>query len=82
MACLFANNSSFQVLRLRENCEENRMLCERFLSDYREIFEAKHSISQDGGDKLREGERGRDSTSCLLADLYLTLYHSTLARSF
>jgi len=35
------NISSFQVLRLRENCEENRMLCERFLSDYREIFEAK-----------------------------------------
>ena len=34
--------SRFQVIRLRENCEENRMLCERVLmSDYREIFEAK-----------------------------------------
>ena len=27
-------NSSFQVLRLREHCEENRTLCKRLLSDY------------------------------------------------
>ena len=45
------DNSSFQVLRLRENCEENRMICERFLSDYREIFEAQPRKSRDNHSK-------------------------------
>ena len=44
-------NSYFHVLRLRKNCEENRMICERFLSDYREIFEAQPRKSRDNHSK-------------------------------
>ena len=43
--------SYFHVLRLRKNCEENRMICERFLSDYREIFEAQLRKSRDNHSK-------------------------------
>ena len=46
-----SGNSSFHVLRLRKNCEENRMICERFLSDYREIFEAQPRKSRDNHSK-------------------------------
>ena len=48
---LFAEISSFHILRLRKNCEENRMICERFLSDYREIFEAEPRKSRDNHSK-------------------------------
>ena len=44
-------SSSFHILRLRKNCEENRMICERFLSDYREIFEAEPRKSRDNHSK-------------------------------
>ena len=56
-------NSTFHVLRLRKNCEENRMICERFLSDYREIFEAQPRKSRDNHSKTS------NRSSCLLNSL-------------
>ena len=46
-----ATHSSFHILRLRKNCEENRMICEWFFSDYRDIFEAEPRKSRDNHSK-------------------------------